>query len=123
MIEEVHKKFLKWADYVRQPVGDPTPRGYGVNILQRIMEGKGSIMPGAPRGSGPKRLYIPPEALVVENFLKTLPRVDARLIRVFYLSPYWTVEKRAEKLKMPVRTLYERLDRIHYTFAALQRSD
>jgi hypothetical protein len=121
MIDAVHAQFLRWAEYVLQPVPGDGGGGYGKNILLRILEGKGSLMPGAPSRS-PPRLYVPPEALVVEAFLKEIDRKDARLIKVFYLSRYWTVEKRADKLKMSTRSLYLHLDRIHYLFLALQRS-
>lgn len=123
MIDSVHQQFLKWASWVLQPVPGVVPAGYGKNILQRIIEGKGSLLPGAPKGSGLPRLYVPAEALVVEEYIKTIHSRDARVVRIFYLSPYWTVEERAWRLKLPVRTVYDRLDRIHKHFLAQQGSD
>lgn len=110
MIQHAHEKFRRWALWVLAPVPGHD-LGYGKNVLQRIREGRGQILPGAPRGSRPP-IPSDPVALQVDGFVKTLPKEERRLIRTFYLDRSRTVEDRAESLGLPVRTMYDRLDRI-----------
>lgn len=120
MIDEAHKQFQRWAAWVLapEPMGN---LGFGKNILQRIKEGRGSLLPGSTSRVVPPMDSV---ALRVDKYIhKEMTVQDARLVKTFYLSPYWTVEKRALKLRVPVRTLYDRLERIHCTYMAHQRSN
>jgi len=109
MIDEAHGHFLRWASWVRAPVGGIS-LGYGPSILVKILEGKGRILPGGGGGAG---VGHDPMALQVQRFVDGLSRKDSTMVKTFYLDRTRTVEERAKKLKMPVRTLYDRLERIH----------
>lgn len=112
MIPAAHDKFRRWAVWVLAPVPGIN-LGYGKNICQRIMEGKGQLLPGAPRGSGPVKIHTDPVASQVEGFIRTqCNREEKFLLKTFYLSQYWTVEQKAKACKCPVRTMYDRLERL-----------
>lgn len=111
MIKHAHEKFRRWAVWVLAPVPGIN-LGYGKNILQKIYEGKGEILPGAPRGSGPMKVHTDPVASQVDKFLKTCSRDEKTLVRTFYLDQIHTVEEKAKKLHLPVRTMYDRLEQV-----------
>ena len=51
-------------------------------------------------------------ALQVDKFLKTRSRDEKTLVRTFYLDQSRTVEEKARKLSMPIRTMYDRLEQV-----------
>lgn len=110
MIDAMHERFRRWAGWVLEP-SPGLSLGYGKNILVRIQEGKGSLLPGATSRTVVGRVDF--VALDVEAWLKTIGRHDRYVLKVFYLSINLTAEEKAKKLKMPVRTLYDRVDRLH----------
>lgn len=123
MIPIAHEKFRRWAVWVLAPI-PYSNLGYGSNILARIREGKGRILPGAPKGSGPKTIERDQVAMEVDIFLRTCTKDEKRLIKTFYLSQGHTVEDRAKFLKIPVRTMYSRIERIQIKFInSLERSN
>ena len=110
MIPEAHAHFLRWAAWVKAPVSGVS-LGYGPSILSKIAEGKGLILPGGSVGAA-----LDPVGAQVQRFVDRLARGDRLMVRVYYLDKFKTVEERAERLKMPVRTLYDRLERIHVLY-------
>lgn len=111
MIQHAHEKFRRWALWVLSPAPGFN-LGYGKNVCLRILEGKGQILPGAPPGSGSPRIHLDPVALQVDKFLKTRSRDEKTLVRTFYLDQFRTVEEKARKLSMPIRTMYDRLEQV-----------
>lgn len=111
MIQPAHDKFRRWAVWTLAPVPGVN-LGYGKNILQKIYEGKGEILPGAPSGSGPMKIHTDPVASQVDSFLRTCSRDEKTLVRTFYLDQVHTVEEKAKKLILPVRTMYDRLEQV-----------
>jgi len=116
MIPEAHAHFLRWAQWVKAPVGGVN-LGYGPSILVRIIEGKGLLLPGGGGVAG----ALDPVGAQVQRFVDKLARGDRLMVRVFYLDKIKTVEERAERLRMPVRTLYDRLDRIHALYLVVSQ--
>jgi len=116
MRDEAHLRFLKWGAWVLEPVpGDSL--GYGKNILLEILEGKGVILPKAPPGSGRKGITVDPIASEVDKYVReVLDGSDRFLVRVFYLTPFETVEHRAQRCKMSRRSMYDQIDRIHAAY-------
>lgn len=111
---EANEYFRRWAAWTLQP--DPTRfAGGGANILQRILDGKGELLPGAPRGSGVRRMWSDPAATRVEEFMRELKREDKRLMKVFYLTDYNTHDK-ADYLGLPTRTMYYRINSLQKRF-------
>ena len=108
-----HQAFQRWALWTLQP--DPTAYSGSTSILQRIEEGKGVIMPGAPRKSGRKRMWSDGVAVKVETFMGTLAKEEKQLLRVYYLSRY-NVHDKARQLGLPTRTMYYRLGVIQKKF-------
>ncbi len=115
MIDTAHKRFLRWGAWVLEPVPGHN-LGYGKNILLEILEGKGVILPKAPKGSGMKKINVDPVATEVDGFVKSLDREDRLMIRVFYLNPYWTVEQRAQRCGMSRRSMYDQVERVHRVY-------
>lgn len=115
MIDEAHSRFLRWGAWVLEPVAGSS-LGYGKNILLEILEGKGVILPKAPRGSGQKRITVDPVAQDVDKYVRSLCTSDRVILRTFYLNPNMTVEDRAQRCGMLKRTLYNHLDRLHATY-------
>lgn len=111
MIPECHKRFQRWAEWTQSGSGT-VDLGIGRNILDRVMEGKGQILPGAPyKNSG--RVYQDEVAVKVQTFTRTLRRSDLKLIQVFYLWPVDVASDKAAQLNIPVRTMYSRLHNVH----------
>lgn len=113
LIEYPHKCFLRWAAVVLAPVPGVN-LGYGKNILLKIVEGKGQIMPGAPRGSGVSKIHTDPMFHKVDKFLLGRSKEEGRLIRTFYLDQSITVARKAEKLGLPTRTMYSHIERAQH---------
>lgn len=111
MIEHAHDIFRRWAAYVLAPVPGHN-LGYGKSTLLKIMEGKGSILPGAPRGSGLPRIHTDAMAQKVEAFLKGVSKGERLLIRTFYLDQVHSVKWKAGRLGLPVRTMYYQLEQV-----------
>lgn len=122
MQDAAHRDFTRWAAWLLAPdMGSGgAPSGYGKSVLARIMDGRGQIMPG---GKGMVRVFVDPVGVQVDTWVKKLKREDARILKVFYLSRYWTVEKKAHRLGMPVRTLYWHIDRLHGAYLSQRCSD
>jgi len=113
MIPLAHLRFRRWADWtLSYTVGGQL--GYGRNVLARIMEGKGEILPGPPSCSGPKIMSPDPIATKVDRFLCTIPADEKFLIKTFYLSREWSSDEKAKHLKIPARTMYAQLERIQF---------
>ena len=118
MNDRAHAHFIRWANWTLQPVA-PDSLGYGVSIESKIAEGMGEILPGRPRCGGPKLIDSDPIAIVVEQFLrgnKNVTRVERRFVRTYYLVRHLSVDEKAARLRMPVRTMYWTLDKIHEKF-------
>jgi hypothetical protein len=104
---------------------EPTPGlnlGYGQNILQRIREGHGQIMPSAPSRVNVVRVDL--VALDVEAWLKSLERGQRYVVKLFYLSSNLTVEEKAQRLHISRRQLYNRIENLQLAYQqwlALQR--
>lgn len=116
MIVDADRMFKRWASWMLAP----TPGlslGLGKNIMQKLVEGKGQFLPGSPRGSGPSNNYDP-VAVKVEEFLKTRSRAEKTLIKTFYLSEYWTAQQKADRLKIPRRTMYSQVERVQAALMA-----
>lgn len=116
MIVEIHEKLLRWARWEKQPDQGVLMMGYGTSVLAKVMDGRGEILPGAPRGSGPKKTYTDPVAVLVSSALKKLDKKDRKIVVGFYLSD-GSARLKAERMGMPERTLYSRLNRIHRMMA------
>lgn len=108
MIESVHKEFLHWAWWVKSPRGGIN-LGYGKNVLQRIREGRGQVLPGSTVAVTSKDAQM---ASKVDLFVRGLPRDDRFLVRSYYLSGQ-TASDVAKWVGLPRRTMYGQLDRIH----------
>ena len=114
MILRIHIRLLRWAVWTKEPCGNSM--GYGSTITAKICEGKGMLLPGAPRGSGPILQTPNHECGEIEMFLGKLKKKypkEFKLIRVFYLQQHLTGEEKAAQLRMGERTMYNHLDRIH----------
>lgn len=113
MIEEVDRDLKRWAQWVLEP----TPGlnlGYGKNILQRIREGKGRVLPSAPSRVSVIRVDL--VALDVERWLKTLDRSSRYVVKLFYLTKNLSVEEKAKRLHCSRRALYDRIERLHLNY-------
>ena len=87
-------------------------------MTAKIVEGKGSILPGAPKGSGPIKVESDRVASYVDYFIRQyLDKSQRRLIKIYYLESWRSVEDRASKLRLPARTLYDHLHKIHELLA------
>jgi len=121
MIDAVDRDLRRWASWVLEP----TPGlnlGYGQNILQRIREGHGQIMPSAPSRVNVVRVDL--VALDVEAWLKSLERGQRYVVKLFYLSSNLTVEEKAQRLHISRRQLYNRIENLQLAYQqwlALQR--
>lgn len=116
MIQTSHIKFLRWAVWTNSPLANAgcCPVGYGGTVTARVVEGKGSILPGPPKGSGPRVHDVDRVASAVDTFISTkLDRAEKRLIKIFYLSREWSAADKANKLRMAERTMYDHLHSIH----------
>jgi len=107
--------FLLWALWTKAPapgfeLGYPSR-----SILQRISEGHGELLPGAPKGNGHKKLECDPIVPVVERFLATCTRAERRTLKVFYLAD-GTAAQKAHDLGIPVRTMYYRVKSLRIKF-------
>ena len=111
MVEEGHQLFRQWAKWERLGVGG-IELGYGGTVTAKIMEGKGEILPGAPPGSGPKKVQIDPVALSVDHFIRGCKKSEKEVIKIYYLQEGYTVEEKATFLKMSARELYRKLHRL-----------
>jgi len=121
MIDAVDRDLRRWASWVLEP----TPGlnlGYGQNILQRIREGHGQIMPSAPSRVNVVRVDL--VALDVEAWLESLERGQGYVVKLFYLSSNLTVEEKAQRLHISRRQLYNRIENLQLAYQqwlALQR--
>lgn len=116
---EPNEAFKLWAAWTLQP--DPTRYAGSTNILQRISQGKGEILPGAPRGGGKAKMWSHPVATLVEQFFRELEREDKRLLKIFYLTDYNTHDK-ASYLGLPTRTMYYRINSLQKRYARWSQS-
>lgn len=113
MIPESHSRLKRWAEWTQAGSGFINLGG-GASIESKIMEGRGTILPGAPyTNSGRGRIYHDPIAIKVQAFVRTLSRKESRLIHIFYLWPVDIASEKAAQLKLPVRTMYDKLHGIH----------
>lgn len=115
MIECVDKEFKRWASWVLEPTGG-LHLGYGSNILQKIKEGRGQIMPSASVRVNVVRVDL--VALTVEEWIKTLKRSQRYVVKLFYLSTNLTVEEKAKRLHITRRALYNRIEALHLNYQA-----
>lgn len=115
MIDHVHLKFLQWATWTLDPGPGGGNGGYGKNILQRIREGKGELLPGAP-SSAPRKVDAGPVVLDVDKFVRGCVETRRRLIKVFYLSRTLSSAEKATRLGMGLRTMYEHVEVTHREF-------
>lgn len=114
MIPASHQRLIRWSQWALTPTG-AISLGVGQSIESKIAEGKGEILPGAPYTSS-GRVYIDLVAVRVERWMRTLRRSEKRLLHTFYLYP-GVNEDKAKKLKMPIRTMYDRLHGLHEQLA------
>lgn len=109
MIDEAHAQFLRWATWVKSG-SNGINLGYGKNLCQKLLEGKGEFLPGAPRGSGVANNHDP-VALKVDKFVKEQCNpTERRILRTFYLEAFLSGEEKAERLKMSRRSLYNQVE-------------
>lgn len=108
--------FLLWALWTKQPAPGFNLGYPSTSIVQRISEGHGEILPGAPKGSGRKKLECDPVVPIVEAFLDTCTRTERRTLRVFYLYDGPAAMK-ANDLDIPVRTMYYRVKSLRIKFS------
>lgn len=111
MVEEGHQLFRQWAKYEALYVGG-VHLGYGGTITAKILEGKGTILPGAPPGSGRAQVYIDEVSLRVGRFVAQCGKFDKEILKHYYLVDGYTVEEKAAMLKLSNRELYRRLHRL-----------
>lgn len=111
MIPESHSRLKRWAEWTQAGSGFIS-LGVGRSIESKIMEGKGEILPGAPYTNSGK-IYHDSVAVKTQTFIRTLGRQEKRLIHVFYLWPVDIAAEKAAQLKLPVRTMYDKLHGIH----------
>lgn len=83
-----------------------TSLGYGSSVLLRVMEGKGEILPGPPKGSGPKTIHIDPISMKVGKFVAQLKRADREFIKLYYLEDAYNIEEKAKMLRVQKRVIY-----------------
>jgi hypothetical protein len=116
MIKNSHYKFLRWAVWMNSPLATAgcCPAGYGSTITAKILEGKGTILPGPPKGSGPRVHDVDRVATAIDGFIcKQLDKTERRLIKVFYLTRNATATEKANKLRIAERTMFDHLHKIH----------
>lgn len=113
MIDSVDADFKRWAAWVLEPTGG-LHLGYGTNVLQRIREGHGQIMPSAPSRVNVVRVDL--VALGVEEWVKTLQRSQRYVVKLFYLSTNLTVEEKAKRLHITRRALYNRIESLQRNY-------
>lgn len=111
MVEEGHQLFRQWAKYEKIYVGG-VYLGYGGTVTAKIMDGKGTILPGAPPGSGRPRVYIDEVGIWVGRFVAHCGDLDREVIKHYYLVEGYTVDEKAAMLKLSNRELYRRLHRL-----------
>ena len=86
-----------------------TSMGYGGTVTGKIMDGKGEILPGAPKGSGPKAIHIDEVSMKVGQFVAKQRRTDKEFLKLYYLEDAYTVDEKAKMLRCSKRELYRRL--------------
>lgn len=111
VVKDGNELFKRWAKYEALYVSGVS-LGYGGTVTGRIMEGKGEILPGAPKGSGPKAIHVDLVASRVGDFVKTLSRSDRELVKLYYLNQVHTLEEKSTFLRVKVREIYRRLHKI-----------
>jgi len=114
MIKEAHILLLRWAAWERIPIGYcGAPSWSSTTITAKLMEGKGEFLPGPPRNSGPRMIPVDRDAMVVDKFIRTLPKTDKELIKLYYLQHAYTVDEKAMLLKISKKKLYSVLHVVH----------
>lgn len=101
----------RWAAWVLSPVGGVN-LGYGKSVIAKIMEGKGQILPGAPRCSGAMKIEVDHLAMRVDRWVASLPKPERQLLKLYYLDGRYTVEDKAMQLGISRKTLYNRVTRL-----------
>lgn len=116
MIKNSHAHFLRWAVWMHSSTNQSggMPIGYGGTITAKIVQGKGSILPGRPKGSGPVLGETDRVASDIDSFIcKQLDKSERKLVKIFYLSRDLSIEAKAQKLRLAERTLYDHLHQVH----------
>lgn len=88
------------------PVGGP-----GQTIEARILEGKGELLPGRPKGGGVKRVEPDHLAWLTDQAVRQLTQREQQIIDVYY-DDRLTVQEKSTKLRLKVRTMYYQIDRL-----------
>lgn len=113
MIKESHVLLLRWAAWEKIPVGNGVPSWSSTTITAKLMEGKGEFLPGPPRNSGPRMIPVDRDAMVVDRFIRTLPKPTKDLIKLFYLQQAYTSDEKAGMLRISKKQMYMLLHRVH----------
>ena len=122
MVEEGNSLFRHWARNEKLG-GGGVHLGYGGTVTAKIMEGKGEILPGAPVGSGPRKVDIDPVAMKVGRFISKRNKREKEVIKMYYLvDGGYSVSDKAEFLKMSSRELYRKLHRLQLDLVCAMES-
>lgn len=114
MIQDMHKRLMKWGVWERIPVAGVAIGYAPTTITGKLMDGKGEFLPGAPIGSGPKLLNISPEMMLMSKFVHGLERRHREIVREVYAGELgYSMEEKAVRLRLSRRGLYEHLHKVH----------
>jgi len=115
MIPEAHKRLLKWGVWERIPVAGVNIGYAPTTITGKLMDGRGEFLPGAPRGSGPVKINISEEMMMMSRFVKRLERKHKKIVYEVYAGELgYSMEERAIRLQMSRQSLYCHLHKIHF---------
>jgi len=103
--------FQLWARDTRSYVQN-FDLGYGGTVTARVLEGKGTILPGAPKCGGRKKTEVDPTAVKVGKFIEGLSGKEKKILKVWYIEDHLSVEEKATRLSMGLRSVYHALERL-----------
>ena len=106
-----HELFQRWAKDQRSYV-QGFDLGYGGTVCARILDGKGTLLPGAPRGSGMRKTEVDAVAVKVEKFVSSLDGRERKIVKTYYCEFSLSVEEKAQRLQVGVRVMYHSIDRL-----------
>ena len=113
MVKDGHKLFLHWAKFEKIHVPG-VDLGYGGTVCQKIRDGRGEILPGPPKGSGPKKVFIDLVAMEVGKFLLTVGKRDREYAKMAYLVEGYSVKEKVQMLHTSSREYYRILHNLQF---------
>lgn len=106
-----HELFQRWAKDQRSYV-QGFDLGYGGTVCARILDGKGTLLPGAPRGSGMRKTEVDPVAVKIDKFVNGLDGREKKVIKTYYCEPALNVDEKARRLQVGVRAMYHAIEKL-----------